>query len=72
MLFGTEKPIPPKPEVDEIINMIKIHLGLVVAEKGEYAAVREMRKHISWYAKGIKNASNTEKKTSMKQQPKSK
>lgn len=53
--------IPPKPEVDEIVSMIKIHLGLVVAEKGEYAAVREMRKHISWYAKGIKNAAKLRK-----------
>ena len=50
------KCIPPKPEVDEIVDMIKIHIELAVAEKGEYSAVREMRKHVSWYAKGIKNA----------------
>ncbi|NCB42488.1 MAG: tRNA dihydrouridine synthase DusB [Clostridia bacterium] len=48
--------IPSRPETDEIINMIIMHLTLAVAQKGEYAAVREMRKHVSWYAKGIKNA----------------
>ena len=24
--------------------------------KGEYTAVREIRKHISWYVKGLENA----------------
>lgn len=48
--------IPPKPQIDEIISMILQHLTLAVAEKGEYVAVREMRKHISWYTKGIQNA----------------
>ena len=25
----------------------------MIEEKGEYVAIREMRKHISWYTKGI-------------------
>jgi len=54
--------IPPRPEADEIINMIMMHLTLAVAQKGEYAAVREMRKHVSWYAKGIKNAAKLRQK----------
>ena len=29
-----------------------------VEEKGEYTAVREMRKHIAWYTKGMQNSSN--------------
>ena len=29
------------------------HLNLLRSYKGEYVAVREMRKHIAWYLKGI-------------------
>ena len=50
------KSIPPRPEVDEIKSMIETHLKLTIADKGEYAAVREMRKHVSWYIKGTKRA----------------
>ena len=53
--------IPPRPELDEIVDMVMDHLALTVADKGEYTAVREMRKHLSWYAKGIKNAAKLRK-----------
>ena len=29
------------------------HLDLMIAEKGEYLAVREMRKHAAWYLHGL-------------------
>jgi tRNA-dihydrouridine synthase len=32
------------------------HIHLLCDYKGEYTAVREMRKHIAWYIKGIPNA----------------
>ena len=38
-----------KPGITEKINMIMKHLELAEKYKGEYVAVREMRKHISWY-----------------------
>lgn len=44
-----------EPTEDERINMAIKHLRLANEYKGEYIAVREMRKHISWYLKGIKN-----------------
>ena len=28
----------------------------MIEEKGEYVAVREARKHISWYIKGVRDA----------------
>ena len=52
-----EGKIPNKPTVDEKINLILNHLDLAVKYKGEYVAVREMRKHISWYLKGIPGSS---------------
>lgn len=49
-------------KVDEISNekRLKIiieHLELAIKEKGEYIAIREMRKHICWYIKNLKNSS---------------
>ena len=37
-------------------NTILEHFELLLAEKGEYTATREIRKHIAWYVKGLKNA----------------
>ena len=41
---------------DEVIKMILKHLNMLVTYKGEYTAIREMRKHIAWYIKGFTNA----------------
>ena len=41
---------------EEVKNMILKHLEMLVNYKGEYTAVREMRKHIAWYIKGVSNA----------------
>lgn len=41
---------------EEKLKIILEHVDLVIQEKGEYTAVREMRKHIAWYIKGQKDA----------------
>lgn len=41
------------PSIDERKDVIKRHIALEVEWKGEYTAVREMRKHIAWYTSGI-------------------
>lgn len=46
----------PKPTSHEKIDTAIEHLKLAVIEHGEYVAVREMRKHIGWYIKGLKNS----------------
>lgn len=38
---------------EELYKIIKKHYDLLSELKGEYIAVREMRKHISWYIKGL-------------------
>lgn len=42
---------------EEKYNVILEHFNLLLEEKGEYTATREIRKHIAWYVKGLKNAS---------------
>lgn len=44
------------PSKEELFEVIKNHYENLVELKGEYVAVREMRKHISYYIKGIPNA----------------
>ncbi len=45
-----------KPTKEEIKNMIIKHLNMLIEYKGEYTAIREMRKQIAWYIKGLPNA----------------
>ena len=42
-----------KPAFDEVFSMIKRHLKMLTDLKGEWTAVREMRKHIAWYTEGF-------------------
>ena len=42
-----------KPSMDEKKATMKRHIEMVCDLKGEYAGVREMRKHIGWYIKGM-------------------
>lgn len=54
-------------KADEISNnkkldIIKEHLILAIEEKGEYIAIREMRKHICWYIKNMKDSSKFREK----------
>lgn len=46
----------PEPTTAERIVLAKRHLDLAVNHKGEYSGVREMRKHLAWYFKGIPRA----------------
>ena len=45
-----------EPNVNEKIEVLKEHFELILKYKGEYTATREIRKFISWYVKGMKNA----------------
>ena len=48
--------LPPKPELEEVVEMMKRHTALMVEIKGEFTAVREMRKHFAWYTAGFKHS----------------
>ncbi len=48
---GEEK--PPLPDINEKKQMMLRHFHDIIQLKGEYAGVREMRKHIGWYLKGL-------------------
>lgn len=46
----------------EKLQIILEHIKLEVEEKGEYTGIREMRKHLSYYIRGEKNASEIRQK----------
>lgn len=46
----------PKPSNQERLDVMKKHINLAVKEKGE-VAIKELRKHIAWYTKNLKNSS---------------
>ena len=46
----------PEPAKEEKLAIMKEHIKLAIQEKGEIA-VKELRKHIAWYTKNLKNSS---------------
>jgi nifR3 family TIM-barrel protein len=50
------KPVEPAPT--ERLSVIVRHLEAAVSSTSEKAAVREMRKHISWYVSGLPGAAH--------------
>lgn len=51
-----EKTLVRTPE--EVRNVILCHAKMELELKGEYTAVREMRKHIAWYTAGYPNSAS--------------
>lgn len=48
--------VQERPTGKEVYDTILSHAEMELAHKGEYTAVREMRKHISWYTAGYPNS----------------
>jgi len=46
----------PKPDKEQIKEMILRHAALQRKYKGEYIGIREMRKHFAWYTAGYPNS----------------
>lgn len=48
--------LPSRPDKDEVRRMILRHARLQLEYKGGFLGIREMRKHVAWYTKGLKGA----------------
>ena len=53
---GISQELIKVPSASEKIDLAISHLEKLAAYKGEHCAVKEMRKHMGWYIKGLKNA----------------
>ena len=50
--------ILPGPGIAERVLTIRQHIGLLCAYKGEERGMREARKHVGWYARGLRGAAD--------------
>lgn len=57
-----EGKISEKPGIEEKIQIMLEHINLLVGLKGERRGILEARKHVSWYVKGMKNASEIKRR----------
>ena len=48
--------MPPRPSAAVIRDTMLRHARLQIEFKGEYLGIREMRKHVAWYTKGMKGS----------------
>lgn len=46
----------PPPGLAERLAVLARHLAMLIAHKGEYTAIREMRRHAAWYTRGLPRA----------------
>lgn len=53
----------PAPDEQQWKELILEHAALVCAEKGEWIAMQEMRKHVAWYCKGMPHSARVREKT---------
>lgn len=55
-LLNGKNDIPPT--IEEVFELSLRHLNMVCELKGENVGVREMRKHLAWYIKGLKGSND--------------
>lgn len=48
--------LPDRPARREVREMMLRHARLQLQYKGEYLGIREMRKHVAWYTKGLQGS----------------
>ena len=56
--FLEGRPVPERPSLGEIKQMIMRHAGEMETFAGEWSAVRQMRKHVAFYCTGYPNATS--------------
>lgn len=60
--YLTHGKLLPDPAPEEKVRIAIVHMDRLIALKGENVAVREMRKHLAWYLKGLPGAARVKDK----------
>src|SRR5205807_4494332 len=50
------EPAPPAATVDERIDFAREHFEAMIERYGERSGLLQMRKHLGWYVKGVRDA----------------
>lgn len=48
------EPLPPEPRLERVLQVLRRHAELLVADYGEDKGCRDIRKHMAWYLKGFR------------------
>lgn len=56
LTFLTKGELISPPDLEERLTILLRHLDMLIACKGDYIAMREMRRHAAWYTKGLPHA----------------
>lgn len=56
--YFTTGEIPPEPDLDERLDVMLKHAKMMVENKGEKVGMREARKNVAWYIKGLPSAAS--------------
>lgn len=56
------KTLPPPPTIDQVVAAVLRHFKMLAELKGETTAVRAMRRHVSWYIRGLPGAATLRQK----------
>ncbi len=49
--------VPDRPPLSDMVDVMLRHARMMVAYKGEFSGIHEMRKHVAWYTVGFPNSS---------------
>ena len=60
--YLTHGELLPEPSPREKIDIAILHMDRLIALKGDPVAVKEMRKHLAWYLKGLPGAARVKEK----------
>lgn len=55
----------PEPELSERLRVMMKHIDRIIGYKGEEHGVREARKHVAWYLKGVRGAAKFRNQSGM-------
>ena len=58
ILAALEGRVYQEPGYKELLGMAREHIALLCEDKGESVGIREARKHLAWYVKGIRGAAS--------------
>ena len=62
LAYERDGSLPNRPTIDEIRETMLRHARLQLKYKGDYCGIREMRKHVAWYTKGLHGSARLREK----------
>ncbi len=56
--YYNNRDISPEPDIETRMKIMLHHVSMIIENKGERTGMKEARKHVAWYIKGLHNAAH--------------